>query len=221
MAEPRPALDGHLMGQFRNMVKGCQVKGACNRQFVRVEKLKEWLRDHLESLLESAYHSRSQSRTQPGLPIDARSVLEPEVCSLLVFSILLGLGQGNLIHRFYEHDLVDSKLPIDLNKLKTLYDNWNVPDADSCAEKFNKEQWRFCPAKLRYANSRDFFPSHIIPITKKQKINTKGGTATLWQIEVLEEFVAHDLRKEVSSSKFDNKKDEFGPVGDILFHLTQ
>jgi hypothetical protein len=221
MAGPRPSFDDGLMRQFKNMIKACEVKGACNRQFIRVEKLKQWLKDHLEGLLESAYHSRSQSRTRPGLPIDARSILEPEVCSLLVFSILLEHGQGNLIHRFYEQDLVDSKLPIDLNKLKTLYDSWGVPDADSCAEKFNKEQWRFCPAKLRYANSRGFFPSHIIPITRKEEINKKGGTATLWQIEVLEEFVAHDLRKEVSSSKFDNKKDGFGPVGDILFHLTQ
>lgn len=96
-----------------------------------------------------------------------------------LFSILLELGQGNLIHRFYEQDFVDSKLLIDLNKLKTLYNSWGVPDADSCAEKFNKEQWRFCPAKLRYANSRDFFPSHRIPITKKEDINKKGGTAAL------------------------------------------
>jgi hypothetical protein len=52
----------------------------------------------------------------------------------------------------------------------------------------------------------------VIPICRKEKINNKGGTAPLWQIEVPEEFVGPRLRDVIPSARFFDLNDNGGWV---------
>lgn len=85
-------------------------------------------------------------------------------------------------------------------------------NSDTLAAAFDKEQWAYCPAIFKNDEYLDFHTNRIIPIFSKEQINTKGGTATLWQIEVLEEFVHESLRKVLETSVYDDEEDQMGKV---------
>jgi hypothetical protein len=85
-------------------------------------------------------------------------------------------------------------------------------EAEKLAVDFNREQWRFCPAKFELEMGRNFGKDRVLPFFIKEPINFKGGTASLWQIEVLEEFVGLKLRKTVRSSRYNSRKDSLGYV---------
>ena len=214
MAATRVPSHDDIMRDFREKVKSCEITGICGRPFIRVDKLKTWLSENVVRLLEAAYRSQDE----PALPIDPDYVRRND--SLLIFSILLQLDRGNLIDRFHMLGLGDY-LPIELSSLKARLGDLGISaaDADSLAERFDKQQWRYCPAKFRLNARRNYLPSHIIPISKKEPINAKGGTATVWQIEVLEEFVEERLRKVVPTSRFGEPGDSLGYVSQPHFDL--
>lgn len=92
-------------------------------------------------------------------------------------------------------------------------------NSDQRATDFDNIQWRFCPAQFDLDMGREFWKNRILPICSRQPINlTKGGTAKLWQIAVLEEFVGKELREVVKNSVYDPKvyggqhQDNLGPV---------
>ena len=90
-----------------------------------------------------------------------------------------------------------------------------IPDWEQLAVAFYREQWQFCPVKFGFADYR-YFNDHswIIPIHKKEIITDKGGTAKLWQIEVLKEFVSDTLQKVVKTSEYtpEHDPDRLGAV---------
>jgi hypothetical protein len=146
-------------------------------------------------------------------------LLDGAQCCVAVFSILLQIGWGDLIHLFRSHEIFDSSLPVVLFTLKDIFREMirylqleDQISPDALAEDFNNQQWSFCPAIFREGEF-DFVQNRIIPIFSKEKINTKGGTATLWQIEVLEEFVHESLRKIFEESAYDDEDDQMGKVG--------
>jgi hypothetical protein len=202
----------------------------CGRSYVRVSKLTEWLRSEVvlqghhttqaSRLLEYAYHNwhghgHAQSTNKAKL-------FNGENRCIIVFCILLKLGWGDLIHLFRSQQKLDKHLPIDLLGLKTTFAQiakrpdlprpLTKPQADDLAAAFDKEQWQFCPAKFDLDEYPDFHKNRIIPIYRKEKINMKGGTATLWQIEVLEEFVGDNLKEVVKTALYNDDKDPLGPV---------
>jgi hypothetical protein len=195
------------MMEFRTTIKECEIHAYCKRPFLRVEKLRQWLSTHVGSLLEATY----QQRDSPELPITAEELCR-RTTGLLLFSILLELGRGEYVHIFDRKELTDY-LPIDLRTLEhALLDTpeSEIPKANvkSFCAGFDRIQWRYCPPKLKHLRRGEYFPNHVVPILKKEPINTKGGTAKVWQIEVLEEFIDPDLRKIVSRSKFDKKHED-------------
>ena len=59
-------------------------------------------------------------------------------------------------------------------------------------------------------------PQRVVPIHQRQRINDKGGIATLWQVVILEAFIDHDLRQVASNTRYDDPKDFLGYVSTIL-----
>jgi hypothetical protein len=198
-----------IMGDFSAMLKTCEMTAICGRTFLRVEKLKDWLDKNAETLLWAVYMPEDHIN----LPISPRQVRRSDTYALLVFSILLELGHGNLIDTFHHVHLVD-RLPIDLATLESRLKRSKLSEADALnlADNFDQIQWRYCPPKFRLEHREDYRPTEIVPIFKKEAINTKGGTATVWQIVVLEEFVEKDLRDAVPTSKFNTTDDHYGWV---------
>jgi len=199
--------------EFRSMLASCTMQGVCGRAYILVERLSRWLQDEtrpcsgitrVDLLLHVAYHKR---RT-PEFPISSEQVCDSPC--LLVFSMLLELDRGDYIHHFQRKGITDRKLPIDPYALRQKFSaEGDLP------EKFNQKQWSYCPHKFGLHGRLDVLPEQIIPICNKERISTKGGTATISMIEVQEEFVEDNLRKVVLTSRYNNAGDFFGWVSDI------
>ena len=204
---------------FLTTLRDCTVQAACGRHYVRVTKLRQWMKSQVGSdrhttqasrLLDFAYRNRES----PGLPVLVEQVSHGEESCLIVFSILLELGFGGLVHHFSRLEIVDKHLPIDLLTLHARLGEMELDSVDrrKLEADFERNQWRFCAAKFELGAGRQYFKNRIIPICRKKTINDKGGTAKLWEIEVQEEFVGKTLRDVVWKSRYDDPKDNFGLV---------
>jgi hypothetical protein len=134
-------------------------------------------------------------------------------CCVVVFSILLDLGLG---HRIVDvrKSVADCLLPLELAALKDRLKG--LSDGDDLAIKFNEGQWKFSPAQFTADMDKNFFESHIIPICRRAYLNS-GGTATVWQISVQEEFVDDTLKSflaDDADAKYDDVK--FGMVSWVI-----
>jgi hypothetical protein len=158
-------------------------------------------------LLNAAY----QHQNRPARPIDTEELFDDRAGCILTFSILLELGRGDLVHWFWRWERGDKQLPIDLVSLRAIFRDMQTPNWVQYAEAFNDVQWKYCAPKLDLNNGRQYPEQRIMPFRRKKQINKKGGTAQLWQIEVLEEFVEPKLREAVTKSRYD-LGDGFGTV---------
>ena len=221
--------DSTALTTFNKKLKKYTKRAECGRYYVLAERLKKWLissADETQSngpkwvdlLLQAT--NRSKARSQPGAAVESHRVQEQ---GLKVFSILLYLDLSNLLHIFLEDDIVDDKLPIkDPASLKTTLRNASVSNSEEAATRFHEIQWQFCAPSFELDDGKNYDRDYILPISKKKVINGKGGTACLWQIEVLEDFVGKSLRQEVSRSNYDRKDLELGTVKVSCgpFHIT-
>jgi hypothetical protein len=226
----QPSLQNDTIFQeFERKLKECTVVATCGRPYVLISEFTAWLErkariwsggqeintSPANLLLDATYRTWN-----PAPPIDVYKLLKGSGRCLLVFSILLEAGVGNCLHKFTRKEKFDSDLPIALYTLKQIFADTGVPEPNQRAEEFNAMQWRFCPARFDLDMDHDFWKDRVLPICNKQEINlTKGGTAKLWQITVLEEFVEEDLRKVAKNSRYDPKDysesvqlDNLGPV---------
>lgn len=201
---------GTLLQDYRSMVKSCEIMDVLGRSFLRIEKLKAWVLPRLGVLLKEIFNDDSENSF---LSITTRQVHET---SLVVFCVLLDIENGRLIETAIKRDMQDQSLPIHLHLLRSqLASIPGLHDPESLAQKFWKRQWAFCPAKFRLNSTTEYLPNVIVPIIKKEAINTKGGTASVWQIEVLEEFIDQPLRDKVASSRYNTADDTLGWVSVI------
>lgn len=185
---------------FKNQLEKLTVKAVDDRCYVLVDAFREWMRarpqaDHVypfatntELLVHAAYPHGFH-------PIDHRRIAAPgENCCVIVFSILLDLNLGHLIHRFAMKTIVDCRLPEDLFSLKNKLRDLEDVDGEKVAEEFNKRQWKFCPALFKKDRDCDYVEERIIPICRKSALGS-GGIARVSQIAVQSEFVDEGLKK--------------------------
>ena len=199
-----------VLHDFNEKREACTFRAVCGRYYILVAELIRWMisQRHGESgsqaacLLRAAY-SRKQSPNSPTLPMDSSRLNgNGKPATLLIFAILLELDSADLIHEFLRHDL-DNSLPIDLLQLQTKLKRFmsRPKEVESLAKRFNRAQWRYCPATFDLGMDKVFAGDRILPICAKEPINEKGGTADLWWIQVPEEFVSKELREAVASSR--------------------
>ncbi|KAL9609992.1 MAG: hypothetical protein Q9167_005265 [Letrouitia subvulpina] len=114
------------------------------------------------------------------------------------YYLRFAISRGDLINAFTEEGKVDRHLPLSSADVESILKKEN---ASSLTAEFTEKQHRFCPARFNFQRPANWNKDVVIPICSKAPIN-KGGTAHLWQIDVPEEFVEEDLRKESSTSRF-------------------
>lgn len=184
---------------------------ACSQSYVRVSKLREWWKSDTNfqgtttsqatRWLDYAYrqwpvHSHFNHMSKDKL-------MGSNPC-VLIFSILLEIGWGDLIHlfRLVKHGPLDDSLPFREPYLKFCFQKMSelvyqrprdIP-VDIVSILFFQAQWKYCPAAF-IGEFEHLEPLTIIPIHRKELISDKGGTAKLYQIEVLSEFVGGTLRQ--------------------------
>lgn len=214
MADKRSITDDASIRDFHSKLRECTMEAVCGRSYVLVTKLTNWLRSEVRwsgsnttqagRLLQAVYRHQNQ----PGRPINVENFSGVDCC-LLVFCILLEVGAGELVHTFQRRGIVDRNLPTDLSSLRHKLND--LPNAEKLAMDFDEVQWRFCPARFELHCGHEHPKNMIIPICRKEKINSKGGTAQVWQIDVQEEFLSPRLKKVVSSSRFNFSQSQDEP----------
>lgn len=218
MADYLPVDNNPAVVGYKAARKKYTKKAACGRKYVLVSKLKLWLAapgvdntTQARRLLEFAYGRRSPNR--PRTPISSKELFHSRYGCVLVFCILLELGCGYLIDQFLGRGIYDDLLPIDLRPLREKTAAMGMGNnADALAEDFNRLQWQFCPVILEMRVGPKLGSDHILPFYKKEKINEKGGTAQLWQIEVPEEFIGPNLVQAVLRNGYPCHDDDLGLV---------
>ncbi|KAH7324079.1 kinase-like domain-containing protein [Rhexocercosporidium sp. MPI-PUGE-AT-0058] len=185
------------------------------KPFVLVHSLIKWWKGswdgHGMTQVERLHHAVYANSEGPFGPISASQLSRG---CLRVFSILLDLQLGHLVHKFQNSGIEDSRLPVsNLDELHATIMRMGLglenAEARNLAQKFHAKQWSFCPVDLSMDMSKNFDEKYIMPICQKQRINDKGGSATgIYLIEVQEEFVSPDLKR--SAVKYDSKEDSFG-----------
>lgn len=197
--------------EFHAKVKNLTLTAACGREYVRVTKLQEWLRDRCPSgsnsrMLDLLYAGPWSTNPQQLRSPVHHHVLESE--GLILLSILIELEQTQYLEQFWQHDICGSKIPASLDDLYKKLESANIPDSKRLADRFYERQWKFCPVVFHYSDVKQYNPRQILPIVRKKLIldnngKGKGGTAELAQIEVLEEFVGKRLREQVPDSCYE------------------
>ena len=227
---PSPSFDSDgAFRDFKQALKRMTVTPTYHgaKPFVLVHSLKKWWASswdgHDMTQAERLHHAVYKQSGGPFGPISASQLSKD---CLRVFSILLDLGRGELVHKFHQSYIEDSRLPVsnldDVHYTITQM-GLDLDDAEArkLAQEFHAKQWSFCPIDLSIDMSKDLHEKYIMPICQKQKINEKGGSATgIYLIEVQAEFVSAELKK--SASKYNSKEDGFGFVSQIAptYHRT-
>ena len=205
---------------FENMLERFTVKPTHKggRSFVLAESLVNWLRtpwpEHptctqADRLHKSVYYDT----TTLFEPISAEQLSSKQNGCLLVFSILLVLKRGVLVDRFQKRGIVDSQIPMPLERLQTRIKEMGLSDTDAnkLAYSLYEKQFLFCPIMIFRNMDRYYDKEYIMPICQKQKINDKAGSATgIYLIEVQEQYVDDDLK--AGAVRYENKMDGFGHV---------
>lgn len=196
------------LAEFHQALKDSTLEAFDGRHFVRVSKLKTWLKGsrenakttRIQELLREAYADR------PGfLPVTADKLCRD---GLLVFSILLEIKCGHLISDFLTRHFDDHKLPFKLADLRADFGIDKAPNSDVTfgvePELFDNVQWKYCAPSFHYEDNHLLSQQYILPFCKRKTINLKGGTAHLWEVEVPAEFVGESLRSQVKDSSYES-----------------
>lgn len=198
-----------LESDFFAKLQELTLQAHCGRDYVLTSALIEWLgspfddsspsRSRADRLWRLAYDARF-----PGFFLPLLNLVEDSQELYLVLSALLSISAGHLTERFRDKGIYDSKLPVKLEELAFLKEN----DKD-LPRKFYKQQFRFCAAKFSDTGWENNHADYVVPICRR-KLITKGGTASLWQISVQEEFVSQHLRTLASRMNYTDK--DYGKV---------
>jgi len=194
------------MEEFLEKLKELTLAAVCGRRFILIKSLIKWFREHpdkVANLANKAYANTSHL----GLPIQPKSILHSD-CLLLVFSLLLELGYGKLIHSFKRRiddgesfSSIDNKRANEILVEAVRQSELAATDQEGLATLFERRKWRYRPALLEYDHQRDWDHEVILPLLTMESINTKGGTASLWFIDVPVEFVNDMLNAVVAPFK--------------------
>ena len=193
-----------ILAEFDRKLEEYTATAICGKSYVRVQKLQTWLQNpgpksgasrpsNATHLLHAAYRHHNK----PNLPIQPDDLTVRDECCLLIFSILLTIGCGDMINIFNHEDKFDSHLPLQWSPVQSLFGR----NREGQAAQFFKEQWRFCPARFDLHRTKNYLNNRVIPICRKHLIK-EGGTAQLWHIDVYEEFVTPKLREVAKGSRF-------------------
>ncbi|KUJ16335.1 uncharacterized protein LY89DRAFT_719074 [Mollisia scopiformis] len=162
-----------------------------------------------QGLLDYAYrHWPGYPRINPVTPA---KLLDPHTGCILIFSILLMMDRGCLVHLFRSQQMFDRNLPINVSALEEIFHTMLESarehgfhlDPIALTHEFDDLQWKFCPARFDLGEEQYFNnPKQIIPIVERSILSESGGTAVLWQVAILEEFVSSKLAVTVTRSRY-------------------
>lgn len=200
-----------LIAEYRQFVQECEVQSFCGRQFIRIRRLREWMEPRKSDLLFEAYRRR-EPWEQPSI----HKIWDDPNGAWLVFAILLEINHGDLIDLFLRLGFRNLPIPRDMLRQQlaqyAVEPHFTREEVDRIVELVDKRQFAFCPVHLDIGHDKYYSERYILPIHSRKVINHKGGTASIWQVEILEEFLEPGLRRVLERSRFESDANPPGIV---------
>ena len=147
------------------------------RFFIPHSELKSYLGSgrRLENLLDALFPGQD--------PIEQPSCRNIEQHYMLVFSILVVIGQGPFIKYFEQHaSLQDQKLPF-LERPA----HFPFSTGSDIFDAFRQRQWEFCVPVFRYDMGSYFDRELVLPIIESEKI-AMGGSSVIYKVRLMVEY---------------------------------
>ena len=199
---------------------------ACRKPFYRMNSLIEWMltahEQHKQKLNIELLLEREKPISNRNFD-DPKTVFDSSNQCIRVFSILLKLKRGNLIYIFQDAGITDEHLDKNLEKSHPSYRKL-IQGLKGCQnlgcepekifDDFEDEKWNFSPVYLEYSMDKEFGKLYRLPFCERRVIS-KGGTASVMEGLVHEEFVSTELKKYLEEPGF--KPDHGGMVSMIAF----
>lgn len=219
--DTKSALDKAVFEGFLSHLKTWRRSTFDGRYFYDVSALKAWMESksnetniNLDRLL-LAVHTESKGRRT--FPLTRKHVLDVKEPSVLVVAILLSSELGHLIDVFWQANIRDSNLTHTsewIESLREQLQRLNLDEPDDIIGTFQNIIPQFTPVQFSF-RMRDHFQSyHILPFSKKERVNEKGGLSSVYKVSVREENFSPHLRDQLRSSRYVDP--EFGPVSEAL-----
>ncbi|KAI1775401.1 hypothetical protein F4818DRAFT_48219 [Hypoxylon cercidicola] len=189
-------------------------KACCGREYYRTNDILKWMRStdpnkqtsNTSRLLVEAHEAH---RTTLKIPT-SDEIDNQDSCCLKIFAILLELGCGHLIHAFQRYRIDDKNLP-DLPNTepleRDLMSKGHISNAKDFWERFQEKMWLYPCTLVNHMTSAFLDPGRgrwIMPFCKRQRVNHKGGTASVWEVAVQESLVPLGLAVRVSRSVYED-----------------
>ncbi|KAF2864734.1 hypothetical protein BDV95DRAFT_290159 [Massariosphaeria phaeospora] len=194
----------------------CDLAGMCDcrKEFVDVDAVISWMnrRDseglvrskdaipNAQRLLIEINHKMKGHQYHP-FPVDPNKILSGENCSVLVFSILVEQGCGELIDIFQEARIYDKFLDYpgsgNLVELRKKLTANGISDVEEVIQNFDARKWAYIPRRLTLHMEENFEGGNfIVPFCRYEAINDKGGTASVYRVAVQRRFITDGKLKD-------------------------
>jgi hypothetical protein len=197
-----------VYSSFLSKLKSCTMHNAIGGTWINTRPLLAWILEKVDQQVTRLEHLLDYAYSASMVPsIKASDLSRSGEASLIVFSLLLELRHGHLIHRFWRHGLNDSRLPFDKGSLDSV-----LMEHVSLVSQILLAQWKYCPIIFDLDMALELPAKAVLPIIQRQRINDKGTTAQLWEISIPEEYVGRSLRRAASFSAFSSASDNLGRV---------
>ncbi|KAK7948477.1 uncharacterized protein PG986_009363 [Apiospora aurea] len=197
----------------------------CTKTFYDTGEIVDWMllkkeqseQTNAAALLSAAQDSYHVMRNEPGRSKASDLGKDGRNC-YIVFAILLNLDCGFLIHHFQRFNITDGNLRNEtLPSLDALKHELQgaVQDVDRLISNFDDMRFMFERVKMDLNMSAVYLDSHqgrwVSPFCKRQLINTKGGTAEVWQVAVQDRILTSELKDRLKRSEYDDPQYGKGP----------
>ncbi|XXG99358.1 hypothetical protein Hte_005695 [Hypoxylon texense] len=205
-----------IISTFQHKLKTeWKSKAACGREYYRTNEILTWMRSTSPNKQISNTSWLILEAHGPTFNIPHSDEIDnKDSCCLNVFAILLELGCGHLILAFQRYRITDTSLP-DLPNMKLLEQDLiskghlTSSNAEIFWERFQEKMWLY-PCTLGLHMTRTFLDPNrgrwIMPFCKRQRVNLKGGTASVWEVAIQESLVPRSLAARVSRSAYEDNE---------------
>lgn len=228
------------LNTFRSKLKGwkqrphCEKKGHenncnCRRRpsFYRTTLLEQWMlrkeqhdgeKTNMERLLDEMKEIKVSFATRQHL------IEGPRRC-VLTLSILITQYHEKLIYLFQAAGIVDEDLEVSVRKREKLTEalrkrKYNGKEIDEIIRGFERKRWAFSPVHFDLEMDETFTENLVLPFCSRSEVNGKGGTASVSQVLVQEEFVSNEMKEHLTGFNDPDygkvSSTEFGAVLGVL-----
>ncbi|KAK8134175.1 hypothetical protein PG984_006187 [Apiospora sp. TS-2023a] len=190
----------------------------CTKAFYDSDKTVTWMllsngqseQTNAAALLNAALDSYPYMINEPSRPKASDLGKGGRNC-YIVFAILLNLNHGFVIHIFQRFGITDANLRNELlpsiDALKHSLQDF-VRDVDKLINNFDDMRFMFQRVSMDLNMSEVYLDSQqgrwVSPFCRRKLINTKGGTAQVWEVSVQDELLSSDLKERLKRSEYED-----------------